>query len=81
MSAPFGCALARKIATTSRFWLILLWDRFFFNSSTKSASFLLWLSEKDILSIGHPESCNSTGIFDGEPEGNKHGRVSVVASK
>lgn len=42
-SAPFSWGLIKRIFTTKRFWLILIWDGFFFNSSANAASFLLWL--------------------------------------
>ncbi|CAI7643812.1 unnamed protein product [Penicillium bialowiezense] len=42
-SAPFSWGLIKRIFTTKRFWLILIWDGFFFNSSANTASFLLWL--------------------------------------
>ncbi|KAL4880629.1 major facilitator superfamily domain-containing protein [Aspergillus karnatakaensis] len=66
-SAPFSWALARKIFGTRRFWLVLLWDGLFFNSSANTASFLLWLKSLNRYAPARVNELNSIspalGIF------------------
>ncbi|KAJ5948530.1 Major facilitator superfamily domain general substrate transporter [Penicillium verhagenii] len=66
-SAPFTWALAKRITTSSRFWLVLIWDGFFFNSSANSASFLLWLKSLGRYSSAKENQLNSIppalGVF------------------
>lgn len=66
-SAPFSWKLAKKIAFTKRFWLVLLWDSLFFNSSANTASFLLWLQSLGRYTPSRENQLNSIspalGIF------------------
>ncbi|KAL4904123.1 hypothetical protein BDW74DRAFT_168564 [Aspergillus multicolor] len=66
-SAPFSWALVKKIFGTKRFWLVLLWDSLFFNSSANTASFLLWLKSLNRFSESKLNQLNSIspalGIF------------------
>ncbi|KAL4941798.1 major facilitator superfamily domain-containing protein [Aspergillus oleicola] len=66
-AAPFSWGLAKKIFTTKRFWLVLLWDSLFFNSSANTASFLLWLRCLNRYSTARLNELNSIspalGIF------------------
>lgn len=40
---PFSRALLRRIFTNWKFWVLVFWDVLFFNTSTNSAAFLLWI--------------------------------------
>ncbi|KAL4966454.1 major facilitator superfamily domain-containing protein [Aspergillus stella-maris] len=66
-SAPFSWPLAKKIFGTKRFWLVLLWDSLFFNSSANTASFLLWLKSLNRYSASKLNELNAIspalGIF------------------
>ncbi|KAL4781751.1 major facilitator superfamily domain-containing protein [Aspergillus varians] len=66
-SAAFSWTLAQKIACTKRFWLVLLWDSLFFNSSANTASFLLWLKSLGRYTASRENQLNSIapglGIF------------------
>lgn len=66
-SAPFSWALVRKIFLTKRFWLVLIWDGLFFNSSANTASFLLWLKSLNRYSPARINELNAIspalGIF------------------
>ncbi|KAH6653203.1 major facilitator superfamily domain-containing protein [Truncatella angustata] len=42
-STPFSLKLLKRIFTNWRFYTIVLWDIFFFNTSANSAAFLLWI--------------------------------------
>ncbi|ETS73784.1 hypothetical protein PFICI_14730 [Pestalotiopsis fici W106-1] len=42
-STPFSLALLKRIFTNWRFYVIVLWDIFFFNSGANTAAFLLWI--------------------------------------
>lgn len=42
-STPFSWRLLKRIFTDWRFYLLILWDIFFFNTSANSAAFLLWI--------------------------------------
>ncbi|KAF3025052.1 MFS transporter (Seo1) [Neopestalotiopsis sp. 37M] len=42
-STPFSFALLKRIFTNWRFYVIVLWDIFFFNSGANTAAFLLWI--------------------------------------
>ena len=52
---------------SKRFWLVLIWDSFFFNSSANTASFLLWLKSLHRYSSATQNELNSIspalGIF------------------
>ncbi|KAL3479567.1 major facilitator superfamily domain-containing protein [Aspergillus californicus] len=66
-STPFSWDLAKRIFLTKRFWLVLLWDSLFFNSSANSASFLLWLQSLGRYTASRENQLNSIspalGIF------------------
>ncbi|KAL4812286.1 major facilitator superfamily domain-containing protein [Aspergillus spinulosporus] len=66
-SAPFSWSLVKRIFATKRFWLMLLWDSLFFNSSANTASFLLWLQSLNRFSESKLNQLNSIspalGIF------------------
>ncbi|KAL4744702.1 hypothetical protein BDW72DRAFT_208810 [Aspergillus terricola var. indicus] len=66
-SAPFSWSLIKKIFGTKHFWLVLLWDSLFFNSSANTASFLLWLQSLHRFSESRLNQLNSIspalGIF------------------
>lgn len=66
-SAPFSWSLVKRIFSTKRFWLVLLWDSLFFNSSANTASFLLWLQSLNRFSESRLNQLNSIspalGIF------------------
>jgi hypothetical protein len=66
-STSFSWALAKKIFLTKRFWLVLIWDGCFFNSSANPASFLLWLKSLQRYSSARQNELNSIspalGIF------------------
>ncbi|KAH8590573.1 major facilitator superfamily domain-containing protein [Bisporella sp. PMI_857] len=40
---PFSWVLLKKIFTNRRFYVLVIWDIFFFNTSANSAAFLLWI--------------------------------------
>ncbi|KAM0811532.1 putative Major facilitator superfamily domain-containing protein [Seiridium cardinale] len=40
---PFSLSLLKRIFTNWRFYIIVLWDIFFFNTSANIAAFLLWI--------------------------------------
>ncbi|KAH7166391.1 major facilitator superfamily domain-containing protein [Dactylonectria macrodidyma] len=42
-STPFSLTLLRRIFTSRKFYLLVFWDILFFNTSSNSASFLLWI--------------------------------------
>ncbi|KAH6957870.1 major facilitator superfamily domain-containing protein [Ilyonectria sp. MPI-CAGE-AT-0026] len=42
-STPFSWSLLRRVFTSRRFYLLVFWDILFFNSSSNSAAFLLWI--------------------------------------
>ncbi|GJC78672.1 putative pectin lyase C [Colletotrichum liriopes] len=42
-STPFSLGLLKRIFTNWRFYLLIVWDIFFFNTSANSAAFLLWI--------------------------------------
>ncbi|CAJ2506421.1 Uu.00g005510.m01.CDS01 [Anthostomella pinea] len=42
-STPFSLHLLRRIFTSWRFYALVLWDVFFFNTDANSAAFLLWI--------------------------------------
>lgn len=42
-STPFSLSLFKRIFTSWQFYLLVIWDIFFFNSSANSAAFLLWI--------------------------------------
>ncbi|GKT59774.1 major facilitator superfamily transporter [Colletotrichum tofieldiae] len=42
-STPFSLDLLKRIFTNWRFYLLIIWDIFFFNTSANSAAFLLWI--------------------------------------
>ncbi|KPM41872.1 putative transporter SEO1 [Neonectria ditissima] len=42
-STPFSLALLRRVFTSWRFYLLVFWDILFFNTSSNSAAFLLWI--------------------------------------
>ena len=42
-NTDFSWALFRRIFTNYRFYLLVIWDIFFFNTSANSAAFLLWI--------------------------------------
>ncbi|KAJ4182421.1 MFS transporter (Seo1) [Fusarium falciforme] len=42
-STPFSWTLLRRIFTSWQFYLLVIWDIFFFNTSANSAAFLLWI--------------------------------------
>ncbi|KAL4801816.1 major facilitator superfamily domain-containing protein [Aspergillus unguis] len=66
-SAPFSIELVKKIFLTKRFWLVLLWDSLFFNSSANTASFLLWLQSLGRYTAARENQLNAIspalGIF------------------
>ncbi|KAJ5518366.1 Major facilitator superfamily domain general substrate transporter [Penicillium expansum] len=66
-SASFSWGLAKKLFSSKRFWLVLIWDSFFFNSSANTASFLLWLKSLHRYSSATQNELNSIspalGIF------------------
>ncbi|KAI3113376.1 transcriptional regulator family: Fungal Specific TF [Penicillium roqueforti] len=66
-SASFSWALGKKLFLSKRFWLVLMWDGFFFNSSANTASFLLWLKSLHRYSSEEMNQLNSIspalGIF------------------
>ncbi|KAI0123601.1 major facilitator superfamily domain-containing protein [Xylariales sp. AK1849] len=42
-STPFSFNLLRRIFTNWHFYILVLWDIFFFNTSANTAAFLLWI--------------------------------------
>ncbi|KAI1870376.1 uncharacterized protein JN550_005304 [Neoarthrinium moseri] len=42
-STPFSLQLLRRIFTNWRFYILVVWDILFFNTSSNTASFLLWI--------------------------------------
>ncbi|KAJ5955144.1 Major facilitator superfamily domain general substrate transporter [Penicillium viridicatum] len=66
-SAAFSWGLAKRLFLSKRFWLVLIWDSFFFNSSANTASFLLWLKSLHRYSSATQNEFNSIspalGIF------------------
>jgi hypothetical protein len=42
-STPFSVKLLKRIFTNWRFYIIVIWDIFFFNTSANTAAFLLWI--------------------------------------
>lgn len=42
-SSPFSATLLKKVFTNWRFYVLIFWDILFFNSSSNTASFLLWI--------------------------------------
>ncbi|KAJ9144612.1 Major facilitator superfamily transporter [Pleurostoma richardsiae] len=42
-STPFSWGLLKRIFTNWRFYVLVVWDIFFFNTSSNSAAFLLWI--------------------------------------
>ncbi|KAJ5685666.1 Major facilitator superfamily domain general substrate transporter [Penicillium majusculum] len=66
-SAAFSWGLAKRLFLSKRFWLVLIWDSFFFNSSANTASFLLWLKSLHRYSSATQNELNSIspalGIF------------------
>lgn len=50
-STPFSLKLLRRIFTNWRFYVIVLWDTFFFNTSANTAAFLLWIKSLNRYNI------------------------------
>lgn len=50
-AAPFSWKSLRRIFTSSRFYLIVVWNIFFFNTSANTAAFLLWIKSLHRYSI------------------------------
>jgi hypothetical protein len=42
-SSPFSFKLFKRVFTNKKFYLLVIWDIFFFNTSANSAAFLLWI--------------------------------------
>lgn len=42
-NVPFSWALVTKILKNWKFWVLIVWDIIFFNTSANSAAFLLWI--------------------------------------
>ncbi|KAH6873809.1 major facilitator superfamily domain-containing protein [Thelonectria olida] len=42
-STPFSLSLLKRVFTSKPFYMLVLWDIFFFNTSANSAAFLLWI--------------------------------------
>ncbi|ORY63056.1 major facilitator superfamily domain-containing protein [Pseudomassariella vexata] len=43
VKTPFSLHLLRRLFTNWRFYVLVLWDVFFFNTSANTAAFLLWI--------------------------------------
>jgi hypothetical protein len=42
-STPFSLSLLKRVFTSKQFYMLVIWDIFFFNTSANSAAFLLWI--------------------------------------
>lgn len=66
-STPFSFNLLKRVFTDWRFYLLVLWDVFFFNTSSNSAAFLLWIKSLGRYSTAEMNKLNAIspglGIF------------------
>ncbi|KAL2818708.1 major facilitator superfamily domain-containing protein [Aspergillus cavernicola] len=66
-TSPFSWTLAKRLFLTKKFWLVLLWDSLFFNTSANTASFLLWLKSLGRFTTSKENQLNAMspaiGIF------------------
>ncbi|KAF0327765.1 putative transporter SEO1 [Colletotrichum asianum] len=66
-STPFSLNLLKRVFTNWRFYLLVLWDVFFFNTSSNSAAFLLWIKSLGRYSTAEMNKLNAIspglGIF------------------
>lgn len=46
-SSPFSWALFKRVFSNWRFYVLVFWDTLFFNSSSNTAAFLLWIKSLD----------------------------------
>lgn len=50
-SSPFDWALLKRIFTNWRFYVLVFWDTLFYNSTSTTSAFLLWLKSLDRYDI------------------------------
>ncbi|KAI7785956.1 transporter SEO1 [Diaporthe eres] len=66
-SVPFSWALLKRIFKNWKFYVLVLWDVFFFNTSANTAAFLLWiksLHRYDIATMNNLSAISpALGIF------------------
>ncbi|KAG6359523.1 hypothetical protein INS49_013044 [Diaporthe citri] len=66
-SVPFSWSLLKRIFKNWRFYILILWDVFFFNTSANTAAFLLWiksLHRYDIATMNNLSAISpALGIF------------------
>jgi MFS family permease len=50
-ATPFSLGLLKRIFTNQRFYILVIWNIFFFNTSANTAAFLLWIKSLNCFSV------------------------------
>ena len=60
-STPFSWALLKRIFTNKRFYILVIWNTFFFNTSQNRAAFLLWIKSLHRFDTAAVNNINAIG--------------------